>query len=61
MINSYDIGFIPRTIVLILLLLARKLEAGLAFHEVIFQDVLAVEALVAVLTRKGPKFRETER
>ena len=60
MINSYDVGFIPNTIILILLLLNRRFEAGLALRKMIFQDVLAVEALVAVLTCKGSIIREEE-
>ena len=60
MINSYDVGFIPSTFILFLFLLNRRFEAGLALRKMIFQDILPVEALVAVLTCKGSIFREEE-
>ena len=60
MINSYDIGFIAGTIIIFLILVFREFEAGIALLNMIFQDVLAVEALVAVLACKRPKFRGEE-
>ena len=60
MINSYDVSFIASTIFLFLFLLNRRSGAGLALRNMIFKDVLAVEASVAVLTCKGSIFREEE-